>query len=105
MDPQRSAGHIVIGFFCIFANIMKKQGLLTHKEAVKKAPKDPLVLSYYGTCLFYAPKPFGSKKEALSWFERAKKQFDSKPSAYRYCWVREANDMYIGQCKEKLNKK
>ncbi len=74
------------------------------KEAVEKAPKDPLVLSYYGTCLFYAPKPFGSKQEALRWFEQAKKNFDSKPSAYRYCWVREANDMYIGQCKEKLNK-
>ena len=34
------------------------------KEATKLAPNDPLVLSYYGTSLFYAPKPFGSKAEA-----------------------------------------
>ena len=70
------------------------------KEATKLAPTDPLVLSYYGTCLFYAPKPFGSKAEALEWFERAKPYFENE--AYRYCWVSEANEMYINQCKEKL---
>ena len=37
MDPRRSAGHIVIGFFRIFATMMKTQEKLTHKEAVKKA--------------------------------------------------------------------
>ena len=37
MDPHRSAGQIVIGFFLTFVGIMKKQGELTHKEAVKKA--------------------------------------------------------------------
>ena len=106
------AGHyeMYLSAVCVYELRLKEsihpiKAMNLAKEAVKKAPKDPLVLSYYGTCLFYAPKPFGSKKEALSWFERAKKQFDSKPSAYRYCWVREANDMYIGQCKEKLNKK
>ena len=36
MDPRRSAGLVQIGFFRIFANIMKKQETLTHKEAVKK---------------------------------------------------------------------
>lgn len=36
MDPYRSAGHIVIGFFRIFATMMKEQEKLTHKEAVKK---------------------------------------------------------------------
>ena len=72
------------------------------KEAVKIAPQDPLVLSYYGTCLFYAPKPFGSKEEALKWFEKAQPLFASKQ--YRYCWVREANEMYIRQCREKLKK-
>ena len=70
------------------------------KEATKLAPQDPLVLSYYGTCLFYAPKPFGSKEEALKWFEKAEKYFEG--DEWRYCWVREANQMYIGQCKEKL---
>ena len=72
------------------------------KEATKLAPEDPLVLSYYGTCLFYAPKPFGSKAEALKWFERAKPLFAG--DRYRFCWVREANEMYIDQCYEKLKK-
>ena len=70
------------------------------KEATKLAPNDPIVLSYYGTCLFYAPKPFGSKEEALTWFERAKSRF--KGEKYRFCWMREANEMYIRQCQEKL---
>ena len=72
------------------------------KEATHLAPDDPLVLSYYGTCLFYAPKPIGSKREALEWFEAAKPFFEM--DAYRYCWVREANEMYIQQCREKLKK-
>ena len=70
------------------------------KEATKLAPNDPLVLSYYGTCLFYAPKPFGSKQEALEWFERAEQLFHAPQ--WKDCWVRAANTMYIGQCKEKL---
>ena len=72
------------------------------KEATKLAPNDPLVLSYYGTSLFYAPKPFGSKEEALVWFEKADKFF--KGPQWKYCWVREANEMYIQQCHEKLKK-
>ena len=72
------------------------------KEATQLAPSDPLVLSYYGTCLFYAPKPFGSKEEALQWFEKAKPRFAH--AKWRYCWVREANEMYIRQCREKLKK-
>ena len=72
------------------------------KEATKLAPNDPLVLSYYGTSLFYAPKPFGSKAEALVWFEKADKFF--KGPQWKYCWVREANEMYVQQCHEKLKK-
>ena len=72
------------------------------KEATKLAPNDPLVLAYYGTCLFYAPKPFGSKSEALKWFELAQTRFQSPQ--WKYCWVREATDMYIRQCHEKLEK-
>ena len=72
------------------------------KEAVKLAPQDPLVLSYYGTCLFYAPKPFGSKEEALTWFTKAQQYFVG--DKWKYCWVREANEMYIRQCREKLKK-
>ncbi len=72
------------------------------KEATKLAPEDPVVLSYYGTCLFYAPKPFGSKVEALEWFEKAEPLFQDPQ--YEYCWMRQANQMYIRQCREKLKK-
>ena len=72
------------------------------KEATKLAPNDPLVLSYYGTCLFYSPKPFGSKSDALKWFEKAQPLFGDEQ--YTYCWVREANEMYIQQCHDKLKK-
>ena len=72
------------------------------KEAVQLAPNDPLVLSYYGTCLFYAPKPFGSKAEALTYFEKAQRFFCAPK--WRFCWVRAANEMYIRQCHEKLKK-
>ena len=63
------------------------------KEATQLAPSDPLVLAYYGTSLYYAPKPFGSKKEALRYFERAAELFQGKE--WQYCWVREASNMYI----------
>lgn len=72
------------------------------KEATKLAPNDPLTLCYYGTSLFFAPKPFGSKTEALEWFEKAEKHFRGKE--WQYCWMRVFNDMYIRQCHEKLNR-
>ena len=72
------------------------------KEATRLAPDDPLVLSYYGTSLFYAPKPFGSKEEALTWFEKAAERFEAP--RWEYCWTREATQMYIQQCHEKLKK-
>lgn len=70
------------------------------KDATKLAPTDPMVLTYYGTSLFYAPKPFGSKQEALEWFEQAEQYF--RTPKWQYCWLRKANEMYIQQCKEKL---
>ena len=70
------------------------------KEATQLAPTDPMVLTYYGTSLFYAPKPFGSKQEALEWFEQAEQYF--RAPKWQYCWLRKANEMYIQQCKEKL---
>ena len=63
------------------------------KEATKLAPKDPLVLAYYGTSLYYAPAPFGSKKEALRYFKQAKELFQGPQ--WEYCWVRKATEMYI----------
>jgi len=72
------------------------------KEATRLAPSDPVVLTYYGTCLFYAPKPFGSKAEALRWFEKAEPIFQDP--RYQYSWLREANTMYIEQCQQKIKK-
>ena len=73
------------------------------KQATRLAPTDPIVLSYYGTCLFYAPKPFGSKTEALKWFQQAQTYFQDPK--WQYCWLRDANEMYIRQCREKLKGK
>lgn len=72
------------------------------KDATRLAPDDPIVLSYYGTCLFYAPKPFGSKEDALEWFEKAQTRFPG--DEWKHCWMREANQMYIEQCRKKLKK-
>ena len=72
------------------------------KEAMQKAPGDPLVIAYYATCLFYAPKPFGSKQEALTYFEKADCLF--RDEQWKFCWVREATKMYIAQCREKLSR-
>lgn len=75
------------------------KGMSLAKEATQLAPNDPLVLSYYGTCLFYAPRPFGSKREAQQWFERAEQKFRDKK--WYTCWFRPATMMYIAQCYEK----
>ena len=75
------------------------KGMSLAKEATQLAPNDPIVLSYYGTCLFYAPRPFGSKREAQQWFERAEQKFRD-PKWYN-CWIRPATLMYIAQCYEK----
>lgn len=70
------------------------------REAVKKAPSDPLTLTYCGMALFYAPKPFGNKREALQLFLLAE-QFFSDPQWYN-CWWRPAAMMFAAQCYDKL---
>ena len=72
------------------------------REAVRLAPDDPMTLSYCGTALFYAPKPFGDKKEALRLFLRAEQGFRA-PEWYN-CWWRPAAMMYIAQCYAKQKK-
>ena len=111
---EAQKGHLPTGHYEMYMSAVLVYELRLHesmrpikamslaKEATKLAPNDPLVLSYYGTSLFYAPKPFGSKAEALEWFEKADKFF--KGPQWEYCWVREANEMYIQQCHEKLKK-
>lgn len=54
------------------------------KEALKKAPEDPMTICYYATSLYYAPKPFGDKNKAKNLFEQAKEKFQDP--AYQYCW-------------------
>ena len=72
------------------------------KEAVEYAPNDPMTLSYCGTALFYAPKPFGNKNDALDLFLRAEQLF--KDEQWYNCWWRPATLMYIAQCYEKKGK-
>lgn len=73
------------------------------REAVKLAPDDPLTLTYCGTALFYAPKPFGSKSEALELFLKAEQLFKDKK--WYYLWWRPAALMYIAQCYDKQGNK
>ena len=69
------------------------------RESVKKAPSDPLTLTYCGMALFYAPKPFGDKKEALQLFLKAERLFATPK--WKHCWWRAAAMMYIAQCYDK----
>ena len=39
--------------------------------------------------------------KAIEWFEKAASYF--KDAQWEYCWVREANEMYIKQCRDKPN--
>ena len=112
---EAQKGHLPIGHYEIYMSavlvyelrlkesIHPVKAMNLAKKATQLAPKDPIVLSYYGTCLFYAPQPFGSKQEALEWFEKAEVFFPDKK--WTYCWMKEANSMYIEQCREKLSKK
>ena len=109
LRTQLSVGHYEMYLSAVYVfelrlheSIHPFKSMSLAKEATKLAPNDPLVLSYYGTCLFYAPKPFGDKAEALKWFEKAQKRFTG--TQWAFCWVREANEMYIRQCHEKLKK-
>jgi len=70
------------------------------KKAVKQSPDDPMVLNYYGMTLFYAPKAFGSKKEALDLFLRAVNAFEAPE--WHHCWWRASAMMYVAQCYLKL---
>ena len=109
LKEQLSAGHYAMYKSAVYVyelrlheSVHPLKAMSLAKDATRLAPTDPLTLSYYATCLFYAPKPIGSKREALEWFEKAQRYFEGE--SWRYCWIREATDMYIEQCKEKLNK-
>jgi hypothetical protein len=101
---QLSAGHYEMYLSAVYVfelrlheSIHPIKAMNLAKEATRLAPEDPVVLSYYGTSLFYAPKPFGDKKEALEWFTKAEQRF--REPQWQYCWLREATRMYIDKCK------
>ncbi len=75
------------------------QSLRLARKAVDLAPEDPITLTYCGMALFYAPKPFGDKKEALQLFLRAEQHF--RAQEWYNCWLRPAAMMYIAQCYDK----
>ena len=62
-----------------------------------------MTISYYGTVLFYAPRPLGSKKEALKRFLRAEELF--RDGKWYNCWWKPAAMMYIAQCYAKKGNK
>ena len=107
-QSQLPAGHYEMYLSAVYvyelrlhASFHPVKAMSLAKEAVSKAPNDPLTLSYLATSLFYAPKPFGSKKEALQLFEKAQTYF--RDPKWQYCWVREANEMYIRLCHDKYH--
>jgi hypothetical protein len=107
LQDQMPAGHYEMYMSAVYVYELRlhesfrpAKAMSLAKQATKLAPEDPLVLSYYGTSLFYAPAPFGSKREALSYFEKADRYF--RAPQYRFCWQRDATRMYIDQCKAKL---
>ena len=109
LQSQLPAGHyemymsaVLVYELRLHESIHPIKAMSLAKEATKLAPSDPIVLSYFGTCLFYAPEPFGSKADALTWFQKAEPLFQAPQ--YEYSWLREANQMYINQCLEKLKK-
>ena len=73
------------------------------RRAVTEAPDDPFTLAYYATWLFFAPKPFGSKQQALTFFLSADQHFNLPD--YRFCWWRPMVKLYIAQCYAKTGQR
>ena len=106
LEKELPAGHYEMYMSAVYVFELRlhesfhpAKGMSLAKEATQLAPKDPMVLSYYGTCLFYAPRPFGSKREAQQWFDRAEQLF--RETQWYNCWWRPATLMYMAQCYEK----
>ena len=71
------------------------------ERAMKLDSKDALVLSMKGNVEFYSP--FGNKKKALEYFQKADSLYAVSAIEYEQ-WNRRAVEMNIQQCIEKLNK-
>lgn len=71
------------------------------ERAMKLDSKDALVLSMKGNVEFYSP--FGNKKKALEYFQKADSLYAVSAIEYEQ-WNRRAVEMNIQQCIEKLSK-
>lgn len=71
------------------------------KQAMDLDNNDALVMSMSGNVEFY--NPFGNKKKALKYFQKADSLYDVSAEDYER-WNRRAVEMTIEQCLQKLNK-
>ena len=110
LKDRLPAGHYDMYMSAVYVYEMKLhdsfhplRALNKAKEAVQRAPNDPMTLTHYGLTLFYAPKPAGDKREALRLFLKAEELF-ADPE-WENCWLRPAAKMYIAQCYDKQGNK
>ena len=78
-----------------------KQLYANVNRALELNKEDALVLSMKGNVEFYSP--FGSKKKALEYFQKADSVYAIRGEEYEQ-WNHRAVEMNIEMCKEKLNK-
>lgn len=71
------------------------------KRAMQLEPNNPFVLSMQGNVEFYSP--FGSKKKALDYYQRAEQLYLQQHQA-KELWNVRAVQMTIVQCLEKMNR-
>ena len=88
LDKAHFMGHAKI----LFASI---------KRAMELDSNDALVLSMMGNVEFY--NPFGSKKKALEYFQKADSLYGVSAEEYEM-WNHAAVKMNLEQCKDKLGK-
>ena len=78
-----------------------KQLFASIKRAADLDNEDAFVMAMMGNVEFY--NPFGSKKKALKYLEKADSLYTLSAAEYEL-WNHHAVRMTIEQCKEKLNK-
>jgi hypothetical protein len=86
-------GHFIANASKLFACI---------NQASKLDMNDPFVLSMMGNVEFY--NPFGSKKKALNYFQRADSLYNHSIEEYEQ-WNHHFVQMHVQQCMDKLNKR
>ncbi len=102
LKDQLPAGHYEMYMSAVYvyelrlhASFHPVTAMTMAKEAVNKAPEDPMTICYYATSLYYAPKAFGDKKKAKQLFEKAKEKFQTP--AYLYSWWRPFCELHLSK--------